>query len=297
MAFTTFNHGRIARFGAGATILRAATNDGLSDEQLQAAAPSVFANEAHGSRSERYTYIPTSEVLKGLRAEGFVPFEVRQGGSRDDEKRAFTKHLLRLRHAHDLEKQAGENVRELVMLNAHDGTSSYKLMSGVFRIVCSNGLIASIGEATEHRVAHKGDIVGNVIEGAYRIIHESEQVTAAIEDMRSVQLSVSEQDAFAEAALALRYEEGKAPDVLPAMIHRARRSADVGNDLWRTFNRTQETLINGGVHYTHRAANGARSRRESRPVNGIDGNVALNRALWVLADKMAEIKGGSPLAA
>jgi hypothetical protein len=290
MTFTTFTHGRIARFGSGATILRAATNEGISDEQLQAAAPSVFAIDKHGSRSERYTHIPTSEVLKGLRNEGFVPFEVRQGGSRDDEKRGFTKHLLRMRHAHDIEKQAGENVRELVLLNSHDGTSSYKLMSGIFRIVCSNGLIAAVGEATEQRIAHKGDIINNVIEGAFRIINESEQVTAAIEDMRSISLSPSEQDAFAEAALALRYEEGKAPDVSPSSVHRPRRQADVGNDLWRTFNRTQETLVQGGMHYTHRAANGQRSRRESRPVNGIDGNVALNRALWVLADKMADIK-------
>lgn len=294
MSFTSFTSGRIARFGAGATILR--SNTALDDDAIRAAAPSVFAEAAHDSRSARYSHIPTSDVLKGLRAEGFMPYEVRQGGSRDDAKRGFTKHLLRLRHVQDIEAQAGENVRELVLLNSHDGTSSYKLMGGIFRIVCSNGLIAA-QDGLEQRVAHTGDVVGKVIEGAYSILNEGQKVTAAIEDMRSVQLSTGEQEAFAHAALALRYDEGKAPEVEAYQVNRVRREADRGDDLWRTFNRTQETLINGGMHYTHRNANGARSRRESRPVNGIDGNVALNRALWVLADRMAELKTGASLAA
>ncbi len=290
MSFTSFSSGRIARFGAGATILR--SQSALDDDAIRAAAPSVFAEAAHDSRSARYSHIPTSDVLKGLRAEGFMPYEVRQGGSRDDAKRGFTKHLLRLRHARDIEQfgtDRAENVRELVLLNSHDGTSSYKLMSGIFRIVCSNGLIAA-QDGLEQRVAHTGDVVGKVIEGAYSILNEGEKVTQAIEEMRSVELSQGEQEAFAMAALALRYDEGKAPEVEAYQINRVRREADRGNDLWRTFNRTQETLINGGMHYTHRNANGTRSRRESRPVNGIDGNVALNRALWVLADKMAELK-------
>src|SRR3712207_1922383 len=93
--FSSFTSGRITRFGSGGAILRAQSP--LSDEAIMSAAPSVFALEKHSSRSERYTYIPTIEVLNGLRNEGFFPYEVRQGGSRDDEKRGFTKHLLRFR--------------------------------------------------------------------------------------------------------------------------------------------------------------------------------------------------------
>jgi hypothetical protein len=74
--------GRIAKFGRGATILRSRGVEALDDGQIATVAPSVFATGKHVSRSERYTYIPTSEVLRGLRREGFMPFEVRQGGSR-----------------------------------------------------------------------------------------------------------------------------------------------------------------------------------------------------------------------
>ena len=70
----------------------------LSEDQMRAAAPSVFAEGKHASRSERYTYIPTIEVLRGLRKEGFEPFMVAQGASRIEGKAEFTKHMVRMRH-------------------------------------------------------------------------------------------------------------------------------------------------------------------------------------------------------
>lgn len=293
--FTSFNHTHTARFGRGATILRARGNDALTIEQLQAAAPSVFAMAAHASRTERYTYIPTIDVLRGLMKEGFAAYEVRQGGSKDEEKRGFTKHMLRLRHQSQGALVAGDSMRELILLNAHDGTSSYQLMSGLFRIVCCNGLITC--EAGEmQRVAHKGDIISNIIEGAFKVISDSAVVQQRVETMRALTLSTGEQEAFAAAALELRFndkdEEGKRKDapIQPAALNQVMREADRGNDLWKTFNRVQEHVISGGQGYRHRAANGRQSRRETRPVNSIDGNVTLNRALWTLAARMQELK-------
>jgi Domain of unknown function (DUF932) len=139
----------------------------------------------------------------------------------------------------------------LIPLNSHDGTSSYQLMSGVFRIVCRNGLIVSDGEAQMIRVPHKGDIIGKVIEGAYRIIDDTRSIAESVDEMRQVTLAPAEQEALAEAALQLRYETDKAPDVSPREVIAPRRSDDVGNDLWRTFNRTQENLTRGGMRYVH----------------------------------------------
>lgn len=292
MTISNMTHGRIARFGSGAVILR--SNSPLEDAAIAQAAPSVFAGGKHDSRSARYTHIPTSEVLRGLRAEGFLPFEVRQGGSRDEAKRGFTKHLIRLRHESAMVAAGGQNFRELVLLNSHDGTSSYQLMSGIFRMVCSNGLIVADGEAQMIRVAHKGDIVSDVIEGAYTIIDDGRRIDNSIAEMGALQLNEGEQQAFATAALQLRYtDEEKAPPIEPVHVLRPRRSDDVGNDLWKTFNRAQENLTKGGLGYVHRNARGLQSRRDTRPVNSIDGNVSLNRALWTLASEMQKLKGGS----
>ena len=296
MFTSNFNSARVAKFGSGSTILRAARDTFLEEGQIASACPSIFASEAHGSRSEKYTYIPTIDVLRGLQREGFQPVEVRQGGSRDEEKRGFTKHLIRMRHTGSVGLVGGDSVRELVLLNAHDGTSSYQLMSGLFRMICTNGLITCEGGEMQ-RIAHKGDIINNVIEGAFTITENGKDIGERVDYMRGVTLEQGEGEAFAKAALALRYTakdaetgEVKAAPVEPSQILRVRREADAGSDLWRTFNRVQEHLVQGGQGYTHRAANGRRSRRETRPVNSIDGNVNLNKALWVLAQEMGKLK-------
>ena len=97
----------------------------LSDEQIAWVAPSIFAQGKHYSRSHRYAYIPTSEILRGLRHEGFEPFMVCQARVRDEGKREYTKHMLRLRHASQIN---GEEANEIILLNSHDGTSSYQMV-------------------------------------------------------------------------------------------------------------------------------------------------------------------------
>lgn len=291
MLSTSIHSARVARFGRGATILRARNNEPLTIDQLTQHAPAVFAAEKHASRSERFTYIPTSQVLVGLQREGFEPFEVRQGGSKDEEKRGFTKHMIRMRHRSA--QALADGHREVILLNAHDGTSSYQMFDGVFRTVCCNGLIVADGEADLIRIPHKGDVVGQVIDAAYTVIEKGKEIGSRVEHMRAIELRRAEQEAFAEAAAQLRFTEEAAPSIAPSLINAPRRRDDVGADLWRTFNRVQENLVAGGVRYSHTNTAGVRTNRETRPVNNIDGNVALNRALWTLTARMAEIKAGA----
>ncbi|QJW56478.1 hypothetical protein HL670_03374 [Serratia plymuthica] len=86
----------------------------LSDDQIRAVAPSIFAENPHESRSDRYSYIPTSAVLaklRNVRNEGFEPFMVCQTRVRHEDRREFTKHMLRLRHASQLNgKEANESI-------------------------------------------------------------------------------------------------------------------------------------------------------------------------------------------
>jgi hypothetical protein len=70
----------------------------LTDDQLRRFVPSVYAEAAHESRSERYTYIPTAAILAGLRKEGFEPVSARQSRTRDASRYDFTKHMIRMRH-------------------------------------------------------------------------------------------------------------------------------------------------------------------------------------------------------
>ena len=271
-----------SRFGRFSPSLRSSTP--IADDQLRQVAPSIFAEAAHDSRSTRYTYIPTSTILDGLRKEGFQPFAVTQTRVRDEGKRDFTKHMLRLRHASQI---ADTEANEIILLNSHDGTSSYQMLAGMFRFVCSNGLVCG-NTVSDVRVPHKGQIMDNVIEGAYDVLDGFGLVRELRDDMRAISLRPAEAEIFARTALTLKYEPDpvKPAPITESQILAPRRSADTGTDLWTTFNRVQENLVRGGLP----ARNAAGRRTRTREVQGIDQSVKINRALWLLADEMKKLK-------
>jgi hypothetical protein len=277
------------RFANSTRVLRSQTP--LAEDEMRAAAPSIFAAGKHASRSERYTYIPTIDVLRGLRTEGFEPFMVAQGKSRVEGKTEYTKHMVRMRHAGQVSTRPEAN--EIILINSHDGASSYQLLAGMFRFVCCNGLV--VGDvANDIRIPHKGNIQGEVIEGAFRVLDEFEAVEEHTEAMKALQLEPAEEIAFATAALALRFGDrtveetgGHRPAPVTAeQLIEARRPEDLGHSLWTVFQRVQENVLRGGL--PGRTVQGRRMR--TREVAGIDRNVSLNRALWVLADEMRKLK-------
>jgi hypothetical protein len=286
---STYQPALATRFARSTYVIRSETP--LAEDQMRLAAPSIFAMGKHVSRSDRYTYIPTIEVLRGLRKEGFEPFMVAQSKSRIEGKTDFTKHMIRMRHAAQV--KARPEMNEIILINSHDGASSYQMLAGLFRFVCCNGLV--VGEVVEDiRIPHKGNIQGEVIEGAFRVLDEFEAVEEHTEAMKALQLQPPEQMAFATSALALRFGEhaveetgGHRPAPVTArQLIEARRPEDIGNSLWSTFQRVQENVIRGGQ--SGRSVQGR--RLQTRPVGSIDRGVSLNRALWMLAEEMRRLK-------
>ena len=263
-------------------VLRA--DEPLSDDQIRRVAPSIFAEAKHESRSDRYAYIPTSTVLAKLRTEGFQPFMVCQTRVRDDAKREHTRHMMRLRHASQI---TGTEANEILLLNSHDGTSSYQMIAGQFRFVCCNGLVC--GDAiSDIRIPHKGDVVDRVISGAFEVLDGFTRVVDERDQMKALTLNEGEQAAFARAALVLRYDaqDGKPAPITETDLLLTRRNEDRASDLWTTFNRVQENVMSGGLS----GRNATGKRTTTRPVTGIDQSVKLNRALWVLANEMAKLR-------
>lgn len=258
------------------------SNHPMSNELIAQYAPSVLATEAHHTRGDRYTFIPTIEVIDGLRANGFEPYEVRQTRVRNLDRREHTKHMVRLRHPDAIGTQS--EVPELILLNSHDGTSSYQLLSGFFRFVCSNGLIA--GDVTNDiRIRHSGNVVDDVIEGSYQVIENVNALAERIDTYKSIQLTNEEQYLLADAAAQYRWGDDHGLTNI-RQINGLNRWEDQGDSLWLTFNRIQENMIKGGM--TGRSKTGRRTR--TREVGGVSENVKLNRALWTLADEFAKLK-------
>lgn len=278
-------------------------------EELRKIVPSAFAVSKHESRSDRYTYLPTSEIITGLMAHGFRPFKAAQSKSRIEGKSGYTKHMIRFRHP-DADLQ-GDSYPEVVLINSHDGTSAYKLMAGLFRLICTNGLIVADSLTGCLSVPHKGNIVDRVIEGSFEIIGQSRKALETTQEWAQLQLTNGEQRVLSEAVHTLRFDERESEDenitintpITPAQLLTVRRPEDRDPSLWNITNRLQENVIAGGLRGIAERRNMvtgrlvSRRRVTTRPVKGIDQDLRLNRALWVLAEGMAKIKSGESLAA
>lgn len=278
-------------FTTGAQLRRA--QQPMTEDLLRKLAPSVFAESAHDSRSARYAYVATMDILRGLSREGFEVYSAKQSAARSDDKAGHTKHMLRLRHRSLQVQAVGDSAPEIVLVNSHDGSSSYQMMGGMYRLACSNGLMVPDGICQTIRVQHSGKILDKVTEGAYEVLDGLTRVVESRDEMRALTLNDGEQRAFAHAAALLRFDPAEGAEALPVtpeQVNRARRIDDRAPDLWTTFNRVQENVVRGGLRGVTLDAHGRRQHRATRAVTGIDQDVKLNRALWTLAEEMRKLK-------
>lgn len=251
----------------------------VSENNMRVVAPSIFATTAHESRTARFTPISTFDVIQGLQGAGFRPVAVQQSGVRDDSRGDFTKHAVRLQTA-AAARAVGDAVPEVVIINANDGSSSYQMSAGLFRLVCLNGMVVADGVVHQIRIRHTGQVIDDVIEGANTIVGEFQRVNEHVARFKAKILDPEEQRCFALRALDL---DDKAGSVLVESVLNARRPEDVASDLWTTFNRVQENLLGGGLRRI--SATGRRGR--TRPVVSIDRNTDLNKRLWALAEEFS----------
>lgn len=248
----------------------------LSAEALRERVPAVFAPSAHERTSSSYTFISTERVLGALGTAGFLPVEARQASRARSPMHA--RHLIRLRRRFET-VELRDAIPEILFLNSHDGTSAYQLRVGLFRVVCTNGLVVSAGIFPVWRVMHRGDVVDDVVGAALEISERFELLAASVERMERTVLDAGQRLEFAGQALAVRFPKDLPGAMEPSQLLVPRRPQDVGNDLWRTFNVIQENILRGGLIRRSASSRLMRTRR----ITAIREDVRLNSVLWETA--------------
>lgn len=267
--------------------------DTLTLDQVRVAAPSVFADRPWHGVSERYAFIPTASVVESFLAEGWDVTAARQQRVLLEDRKEFTRHILRFRRNDSLALRVGDVFPEVVLVNSHDRGSAYQMHAGLYRLVCSNGLIVDDGTFSRLSIRHSGNVLDDVRKGADDIIREVPRIMGEVRDMQTIELTLEERDVFAKAAISLRFD---AIPVEPYQVLARRRYGDDARDLWTTFNVIQENLSKGGLKYVipaHRNEEGlpVRPRRaRTREVKSIKEDTRLNKALWTLAEEMKRLK-------
>jgi hypothetical protein len=237
--------------------------------------------------SRKYTFVPTARIVAGLRDEDWVPVDVEEQRIRTETRRGFQKHLIRFRRAEQMETLDEWNV-ELVLINSHDAGCAYQLHAGIYRRICSNGLVLGEGSFQTLRFRHAGLDPDEVVQASFRLMEFMPRVGEKIHRFREFQVDARESMALVERALVFRYGALELAPVDPDMLLKARRPEDEGTDLWRVLNRVTENLTRGGLSDGHRDQRGR--LRSVRPLRGIDSKVTVSKVVWELADQLASGK-------
>jgi hypothetical protein len=263
----------------GTRVLRNANLDAISDRQLKDFAPTIFAKGGMPGVSEKYGFVNTKAIIDAMRDSKFEIVEVRQSQRRNPEKMPFTKHMLKFRPAGLVGKiKRGDVVPQVVMLNSHDRSSGFHLYAGLYRLVCSNGLMVSDGASVEPiKVHHTARMVENILDRSRELIECADGVFRLRSDMLATEMTPKTALAFARQAVEFR--PPRAATLAPEALLIPRRKEDEPFDLWHVFNRVQENMFRGGNETTTEDGRVVTTRGIGR----IERDVKINTKLWSLA--------------
>lgn len=253
----------------------------LSMTQLRKMVPAAFADEPSDRVSDRYEFIKTADIVQTLIKEGFVPVRAVQNRARTEEDILTTRHMIRFRRM-GAKPLLGEVFPEVGIVNGHNGAVRFEMFGGLYRLVCSNGLVTGAGRSNMVQTRHLGD-VSSVIEGSYTIVKETALLADKVKAMQGIKVPQAWLTPFAGNAASLAYGEDHqlAKEPLPLLV--PRRSTDEADTVWNVFNRVQENIMRGGMAY--QSANGRAVH--TKGITRVKRDVELNLALWDMAEQVA----------
>ena len=279
----------------------------LNDEDIKYLCPVAFKDKMTKAEinrlglSKHYSFVPTMNVVNDLRALGYEVVDAKQVSARKKSTRGYQKHMITLEHpkykldqVNEVEISDGKTETQvkkpteypqILLTNSHDGGNAFTLSAGIFRLVCSNGLVIKTEDYGSARLVHKG----YSFEAVQKLVKEFEETVSEvlnkITEMKKVQLTKDQQIEFAKQAALLRFKsKSYNEDNIEKVVNiddllNVERKEDAGNGLYEVFNRVQESLINGKYTYL-----GTKDKpRKARPIKNFKQNIEVNKKLSELA--------------
>jgi hypothetical protein len=256
----------------------------LTKDQIRNSSPLVFADApTNPDVSDKYLFVNTETIIDDLEKLGWLPVQAAQRKSRKVEGTIFSKHMVAFQNP-DIKitsKDGDDAYPRILLTNSHDGMQSFKFSVGIFRLVCSNGLVVADEQFSDFRIKHKGytfEELRNVVRQAVEDLPNRVQV---MNDMKNRILTEDEKRKMALDAMLIRagvkelqYDEETIDDILDP-----KREADKGDSLWSVFNVIQEKITQGDFHA---ALTGAKVRKV-RKIKSFEKDMKVNKELFKLA--------------
>lgn len=259
----------------------------LTKEQIEHCAPQVYTDHPYSKTSKKYTFLPTYQIIEDMDKLGWKVCQAVAMKSDDQIQAKYGKHMIKFFNP-DIFISDGkggvEAYPQILIMNNHRGWGKFKFEIGVFRLVCSNGLVVKDRDMGSFVMRHLGysfeelkKLVGDAVNALPGIVKKINMLSERV-------MTAKEQADFAKKALEVRLgEERECTDLEIRQVLQSTRKEDDGNTLWKVFNRVQEHLIKGG--FETQTANG--SARKVRKITNMMKDLELNQKLWALTEEYA----------
>jgi|TARA_R110000782_G_scaffold90474_3_gene173540 hypothetical protein len=258
----------------------------LTKDQIRKSTPLVFADApTNPDVSDKYLFVNSETIIDDLAKLNWFPVTSAQRKSKG-KSTIFSKHMISFQNP-DIKitsKDGDDAYPRIIMTNSHDGMQSFQFSVGIFRMVCSNGLVVADEKFSSFKIKHKGYTFGELRNVVVEAVKDLPNKVEVLNNMKSRILSTEEKRQLALDAMLIRagvktlnYDEETIDEILEP-----KRSEDRGDDLWRTFNVIQEKITQGDFHA---ALTGAKVRKV-RKIKSFEKDMKVNKELFKLATNL-----------
>ena len=253
-------------------------NEFLTKEEILERASSVFTSKADSkTTSKHYVHIPTEKVIDDMHTLGWDVVDAKEVKSRKNV--GYQKHMVVFGNdSLVVNGQDGDTVMpRVLMTNSHDGKNSFQFQAGLYRFVCSNGLVVADAEFASMKIRHMGYDISELSTIINDIVEKMPLTVECMNKLKAKKLSQEEKEKFALEAIGLRFNtEGKNFEIQEFL--EPTRKEDSDDSMWSVYNLVQEKLIHGLFDY----GVGAKSRK-ARKIKNFQQDIKVNQDLYNLA--------------
>ena len=262
-------------------------NEFLTKDAIREIAPSVFTEKADpSSTSKHYVHIPTEKVINDMSSLGWGVVDAKQVKARKNQ--GYQKHMVVFGNDNlVVEGKDGDTVMpRILMTNSHDGKNSFQFQAGLYRLVCSNGLVIADAEFANMKIRHMGYDLSELKTVISEIVEKLPLTVECMNKLKAKEMSEDEKIDFAKKALHTRLPKSQISSFTFENIQdllEPTRSEDVGNDMWSVYNVIQEKIIHGMFDTF-----GAKGKvRKARKIKNFQQDTRVNKDLYELAVEYA----------
>lgn len=265
----------------------------LTKEELKAKCPMAFKTQpTNPDVSDKYMMATTVDVINDMEKLGWFPVDAKQCRTNKNSKGIKSFHMIAFQNP-SLKIVNGTKVEaypRVILTNSHDGFNSFKFMCGIYRLVCSNGLIVADEEFANLSIRHINYTFEELRDTINLVIAKLPEKLNVLNEMRKIELSEEETKEFAKKAIKIRkglndddnldVDDKTLDDILKPV-----RDEDEGNSLWNVFNVIQEKVIKGNFSYS----DGEKKARKMRKIVSPIKDIKINTELFNIANSYIKV--------